>query len=157
MIRSLIRRLHDLSAWQFVVVAASTLGVLRAAWGIVGLKQNEGAFELLSILRFVAFVGLLLLLVRRRQFDAWSTAIQGAVIVITSELLALLLMLDFLPRTLPNGESVVFMSLAGIGVQSIVAALAVPLGAVLIWASRYRRRGSLSTSSEPPSSAPPSA
>ena len=158
MIRALISHLKVLPTWQFAAIAVATLGFLRAAFGVAGLHQNEGAVELFSILRFAAFLGLLFVLVQRRQSDAWSAAIQGAVIVLAAQLLALLLMLPFLPSILPSGKSLAFTMLVGLGIQSIVAGLAVPLAAGLIWLSRYRYRSSLPPSDEPPSaSVPPAA
>jgi len=122
-IRKLLQHLEGLPAWRFAAGAIGILGLLRAALGDAALRQNEGAFELFSILRFVAAIGVLFLLVQRRQTDAWSAAIQGAIIGVASQVLALLLMLPFMPSTLPSGESVAFGTIAAIAIQGIGAAL----------------------------------
>jgi GNAT superfamily N-acetyltransferase len=138
--RRLLQHLKELPAWRFAAIAIGILGCLRAAWGIAGLHENEGASELFWILRFVAAVGVLFVLVQRRQTDSWTAAVQAAIIGVASQVLALLMMLPFIPRRFPSGESVAFISVAGLSIQSIWAALAVPPAAGLIWLSRYRRR-----------------
>src|SRR5437762_2183607 len=45
MIRRLVRELQALAAWRFAAIAIATLGLLRAAWGIAGLRQNNGALD----------------------------------------------------------------------------------------------------------------
>lgn len=69
-IRRLLQHLEGLAAWRFAAVAIGILGLLRVALGDAALRQNEGAFELFSILRLVAAAGVLFLLVQRRQSDA---------------------------------------------------------------------------------------
>jgi hypothetical protein len=132
-VRSFLTKVEQLSALAFLLGAAVMIGAVRAAWGIAGVRGNAGAAELLAILRWIVMLAFLAAVVHRRRVDSWTSAIHLVLGVLAGELVAVVLMLPFLPNSRGFASQLIG---AGIGVSIIVAVLAVPGLAALIWFAR---------------------
>jgi hypothetical protein len=137
-------RIDQAPAWAFVAAAVIAFGMVRAGRLFALLHQSRGGMELGGILTLAAFLTVLIFAVRRRQCSAWQSTAHVMGSMVAGNTVALLLVWPFIP----DGYDLAMAPLLRDTVSSgaVMAALALPLGVVMLWLSR--RYGSHSALTE---------
>jgi hypothetical protein len=139
-LRLLIRWLVQAPTVVFVGAWLLSFGVLRAAWGLAGMRGWLGTMTAVGVLHFLCALVLLLTTVRRRQSDSLMAATHLLVITLGGQALSFVLTLPLVSRLPPPpgmpGMSLAGMFFAGLGIQAVLGALLVPVVALVIWLTR---------------------
>ena len=102
--RTIHERVLSADALSFVAIATCVLATTHAAWSLTGIYEARGPHEL-AIIGAVAYLGLGTLVVERRLYDSWTSAVHYAIAVTAGQLTAAIVVVSVMGGRFPMARS----------------------------------------------------
>lgn len=127
-------RVDQLPAWAFVAGAVLAFGAVRAGRLFALLRRNAGGMEFFGIATLAVFLLVVIFAVRRRQENAWRSAMNVMGALLAGNALGILLIWPLIPDGL--GLSLAPMLRDTLVAGTLVAVASLPITVSLLWLSR---------------------